>query len=85
LAAQGGEQSGCTVVIVQRFLPDDLFTAQQQARLQELMDRFHEAVAVGEVLAPQVQEELEGLVEAELKATIERSARILKQTQRAEN
>ena len=47
-------------------------------------DRLHEAVAVGEALAPQVQEELEELVEAELKATIERSARILKQTQREE-
>jgi hypothetical protein len=45
---------------------------------------LHEAVAVGEALAPQVQEELEELVEAELKATIERSARILKQTQRDE-
>ncbi|WP_199348291.1 hypothetical protein [Microcoleus sp. FACHB-SPT15] len=84
LTARGGEQSGCTVVIVQRFLPDDLFPAQQQARLRELMERLHEAVAIGEALAPQVQQELEELVEAELKATIERSARILKQTQREE-
>ncbi|MBD1804694.1 hypothetical protein H6F98_04300 [Microcoleus sp. FACHB-SPT15] len=71
-------------MIVQRFLPDDLFPAQQQARLRELMERLHEAVAIGEALAPQVQQELEELVEAELKATIERSARILKQTQREE-
>ena len=84
LIARGSEQSSCTVVIVQRFLPDNLFTAQQQARLRELMDRLHEAVAVGEALSPQVQEELEDLVEAELKAMIERSARILKQTQRDE-
>jgi hypothetical protein len=48
------------------------------------MDRLHKAVAIGEALAPQVQQELEDLVEAELKAMIERSARILKQTQREE-
>lgn len=47
IALHRGEQSSCTVVIVQRFLPDDLFTAQQQERLRELMDQFHEAMAVG--------------------------------------
>jgi hypothetical protein len=46
------------------------------------MDQFHEAIVVGEVLSPHVQEELEELVEAELKAMIERSAKILKKSQR---
>jgi hypothetical protein len=41
------------------------------------MEQFHEAVATGEALSPEKQQELESLVEAELEATIERSARIL--------
>ncbi len=82
LAIQEGSQSSETLVIVQRFRSDRLFTAQQQARLQELMEQFHEAVATGEALSPEKQQELESLVEAELEATIERSARILQRTQR---
>lgn len=81
LAAQGNKQSGGTLVIVQRFLPDKFFTADQQARLRELMDQFHAAIAVGEALSPQKQQELESLVEAEWNALIERAAAILKQTQ----
>ena len=32
--------TGETLVILQRFRPDDLFTAAQQQRLRELMDQF---------------------------------------------
>ncbi len=81
LFTQRDEPSSETLVIVQRFRPDNLFTAQQQERLQELMEQFHQAVEVGESLSTQKQQELESLVEAELKATIERSARVLHQTQ----
>lgn len=81
LANQEGGQSNETLVIVQRFLPDNLFTTQQQVRLQELMEQFQEAVAAGETLSPKKQQELESLVEAELEATLKRSARILQRTQ----
>jgi hypothetical protein len=81
LAAQEESQRSETIVIVQRFRPDHLLTAQQQARLQELMGQFHQAVNTGESLPIQMQQELESLVEEDLEATIERAARILQQTQ----
>ncbi|MCZ7571555.1 MAG: hypothetical protein M5U01_23655 [Ardenticatenaceae bacterium] len=79
LATSGdGEEEGM-LVIVQRFRPDAFFTPEQQARLQELMDRFHEALATGRDLAPEERVELERLVDAEWQAAIERGAAILKQ------
>lgn len=81
LATQKEAQSSETLVIVQRFRPDNLFTEQQQARLQELMGQFHEGIATGEFFSPQQQQELASLVEAELEATIKRAAQILQQTQ----
>jgi hypothetical protein len=79
--------SGETLVILQRFRPDDLFTAAQQQRLRELMDQFQAAMtsgrsetnAQGTQLAPSLQSELDALVEAELEANIERSQRLLQQ------
>jgi len=64
LLAAGGEPGDGTVVIVQRFRPDAFFTIAQQARLQELMERFHAARAAGNELAPGEQQELEALVHA---------------------
>ncbi|WP_013325764.1 hypothetical protein [Gloeothece verrucosa] len=59
------------------FHPDDLFTQQQQTRLVELMGHFQESLATGNPLSPISKQELENLVEAELKAAISRSAKIL--------
>jgi hypothetical protein len=36
-----------TIAILQRFRPDDLFTAAQQQRLRQLMDQFQLAIAQG--------------------------------------
>jgi hypothetical protein len=74
--------SGETLVILQRFRPDDLFTAVQQQRLRELMGQFQAAIAQGTQLAPTVQSELNTLVEAELEANIQRSQRLLQQRDR---
>lgn len=63
-----------TVVIVQRFRPDAFFTSGQQARLQELMERFQEA---GSLFDAADQKELESLVDAEWQAAIDRAAQIL--------
>jgi pyruvate kinase len=71
--------SGETLVILQRFRPDDLFTAAQQQLLRKLMDKFQAAITQGTQLAPTVQSELDTLVEAELEANIQRSQRLLQQ------
>jgi Tfp pilus assembly protein FimT len=79
-----------TIAILQRFRPDDLFTAAQQQRLRELMDQFQaaltsgrsETIAQGTELAPTLQSELDTLVEAELEANIQRSQRLLQQSNR---
>lgn len=82
LVTPGAQEEG-TLVIVQRFRPDEFFTAQQQARLQELMDRLHEAQAAGQDLPPDEKEELERLVDAEWQAAIERGSAILHQVKRS--
>lgn len=82
LIAPGAEEEG-TLVIVQRFRPDEFFTAQQQARLQELMDRLHEVQAAGQDLPPDEKEELERLIDAEWQAAIERGTAILSQVERS--
>jgi organic radical activating enzyme len=69
-----------TIVILQRFSSDDLFTERQQTRLQELINQFQESVATNDVLSPQQQQELENLIEAEWEAAINRSERIVQQT-----
>lgn len=76
LAVQGGAEDEGTLVIVQRFRPDTFFTTEQQARLKELMSRFHEACSTGEDLPPEEKRELERLVDAEWQAAIERGAAI---------
>ena len=68
---------GETLVILQRFRADDLFSQAQKERLRDLMDQYHAAIAQGIKLDDDLQTELENLVEAEMEATIERSKRLL--------
>lgn len=82
LATQELGESSDTVIIVQRFRPDNFFTTDQQLRLQDLMDQFHQVNALGEELTPTERQELETLVDAEWNAAIERAEAIRKQTQR---
>lgn len=82
LAVQGKEEHEGTLIIVQRFRPDAFFTTEQQARLQELMNRFHNACSTGQELSPEEKQELERLVDTEWQAAIERGAAILKQVSR---
>lgn len=77
LAVQDCSESEGTTVIVQRFRPDAFFTAAQQSRLRELMDRFCAASAAGQELAPDEKQELEQLVDTEWQAAIQRSTMIL--------
>ena len=80
VAASDADGNG-TVVIVQRFRPDAFFTRQQQARLQELMERFQANLAAGKELAPDERKELEALVDAEWQAAIDRANEILRAQQ----
>ena len=55
-------------------ITDAFFTAEQQERLQQLMSRWREARDSGNALPPEEQAELDGLVEAELRASAARAA-----------
>ena len=68
------QDESATLVVVQRNRPDRFFAAEQQRRLEELMTRWRAARAAGSTLAPHEQEELEGLVDAELRAAGGRAA-----------
>lgn len=69
-----GAPQETTLIVVQPMRPDAFFTAAQQQRLAELMDRWRAARDAGTTLPPQDQAELDALVEAELRAASERSA-----------
>jgi len=69
--------------IVQHFRPDEFFTGVQQARLKELMDRFHAAHAIGKELTVDERQELETLVDAEWQGAIDRTTEIMSRTKTA--
>ena len=73
LTKQMSEEETSTLVIVQNLRPDRLFSAQQQERLSQLMTRWRTARDGGQTLSVDEQKELEGLIEAELKAATERA------------
>ncbi len=83
IVASGNGHTDGTVVIVQHFRPDDFFTSAQRARLQELMDRFHAARALGQELSSDERKELETLVDAEWEGAIDRAAELLRNTKKA--
>jgi len=76
-----GENMGETLVILQRFRPDNLFSKQQQERLQKLMEEFHQSLASETDFSAIKQQELTALIEEELQASIQRGKRIIKQIQ----
>ena len=61
------------VVVVQAQRPDRFFGATERARLEALMQRFHDAQVSGEPLSEVEQAELERLIDAELDASEERA------------
>ena len=68
LVAQLGISEAGTLLVVQPYQADAFFTAEQQQRLQELMDRWRAARDSGNRLAPDERTELDALVQAELRA-----------------
>jgi hypothetical protein len=73
------EQTSSTMVIVQHQRPDEFFSVQQQARLKELMLRWHGARDGGPALNSAEQRELDSLVEAETYAAGQRATALLKE------
>jgi hypothetical protein len=64
--------------ITPTFGPDPFFTARQIQRLEELMARWRTARDAGTALSAEEQAELEALVEAELQASEQRAAAMLR-------
>lgn len=65
-----------TLYIVQRFSPDEFFTADQQKRLSELMDKLRGAQAGNQNFSIEEKEELERLIEAELEGSARRAEKL---------
>jgi hypothetical protein len=60
------------LLLLQNHQPDRFFTAQQQQRLTELMSLWRTARDVGDSFPPDLQSELDALIEVELDATAAR-------------
>ncbi len=74
LTAQFSEDEAGMLVIVQTLRPDRFFDAAQQQRLADLMDRWRTARDQGKALPAEEQAELQALVEAEVRASADRTA-----------
>ncbi len=73
LASQLPQTHFETLVIVGKMSPDQFFSAEQRSRLQELMALRGEAIAGNSSLTAREEAELEGLVDAELRAATQRA------------
>lgn len=80
LTSQLDSDDADTLVIVQHMRPDKYFGAESQQRLAELMDRWRSARDSGHSLPPEEQAELDGLIEAELRAVTARTSAMLDET-----
>lgn len=82
LTAQLSPEESGTLVVVQNHRPDQFFTIQQQARLEDLMDRWRAARDAGKSLSPSEQAELNSLVDSEVQASGKRAAAALADLER---
>jgi regulator of protease activity HflC (stomatin/prohibitin superfamily) len=71
LTADWGDDIQETAVLIQRFQPDEYFTAAQYRRMQELLARRT-------TLTAEERAELETLIDAELDATVTRTERLVR-------
>lgn len=79
----GAEESGAAVIL-QPFLPDRHFSAEQSERLSTLMARWRAARETGRALPPSEQSELERLVDEELEGSAERAAEMSRELETAQ-
>ena len=76
LTSQIENGSDETLYIVQRFSPDEFFTANQQKRLSELMNKLHAAQEGAQEFLPEEKAELEKLIEVELEGSARRTEKL---------
>lgn len=76
LTAQLPEDETGSLIIVQSRRPDQFFSVEQQKRLAELMESWRAARDIGKTLPVDERAELEMLVEAELRASANRAAKL---------
>ena len=74
LAAQLPAEEVDTLVIVRGLHPDQFFTQAQRRRLEQLMTSWRSARDAGTSLPADEQSELEGLIDAEVRAAAQRAA-----------
>jgi len=81
LAQQLNPQESNTLVVGQNMSPDEFFTAAQQQRLHELLDRRRSALDAGREMAASEKTELEALIDAELDGASRRAAAMVRELQ----
>ena len=65
-----------SIIYIQDFQPDEFFTAKQQQRLSELMQKWRDARDHNLSFSAEDQRELEKLIDKELEGSAKRSAQI---------
>ncbi|KAA3658120.1 MAG: hypothetical protein DWQ04_26075 [Chloroflexi bacterium] len=78
------EKIASSLVILQRFQADALFSTSQIERLQELMAQFQTSINDDKAFSLEEKAELEELIDAEWIAAIARGATILAQANQSE-
>jgi hypothetical protein len=81
LTRQLGHDEGGTLIVVQSFRPDEFFSSEQRARLQELLGSWRAARSAGRPMSPDERAELERLVDEELDASARRSEAMARELQ----
>jgi len=74
------QKDASSLIILQRFQPDTLFSQSQIDKLQTLMSQFQDSIQSDDSFSPEERAELEELIEAEWIAAIARGATIMAQT-----
>jgi hypothetical protein len=70
------------LLFISNFAPDAFFNKDQQDRLADLMNAWHQAQNQGHALSPDQQAELDQMVEAELEAAALRTRMLMQAPQR---
>ena len=78
------QKDASSLIILQRFQPDTLFSQSQIEQLQALMTQFQNSIQSDGAFTPEERAELEELIEAEWIAAVARGATILAQASQTE-
>ena len=79
IVTQLPEEDAGTIVVVRGLRADRFFTEAQRQRLGELMARWRAARDAGGAQPPAEQAELDALADAELRASADRTAALLRE------